>query len=410
MKKYFSLILLFLPLSLPAQITAPGNNAVRYTNYPSGGAEHPIFIYCGSSGSEPQLQAVSPGGTGPYDFAWTRWDEAANSFSISLGSDPGQMISSRTSLDEGGYRVRITDGGGYDVSLVAWIHIDMPVSEISLEQSICEQVTLRGRALPDEYYYEDLSTGDPVLLPNAVEFVYSSSPESLIGNPTFHTYNIADYGLKVLGTPPLEDVDYIYTVTDSFSCSSVSSFFYESIHVKADFELDPSGGEAPLEVFITDKSIRASDYTWRFGDNTLSNDINPVSHTYYKPGIYAMSLTIESDLGCVDSMIISDIVVDPSSINIPNVFTPDGDGINEYFVVESASLRYISVQVFSKSGLRVYSFTGEGDSLKDWQGWDGKIGASKASPGIYYYVIKARGWDDVIYDGKEYRGFFYLYR
>ena len=410
MKKYLSLILFFLPLAIVAQISAPGSNAMKLTDYPSGGENHPIFIYCASGIQTPELQAISPGGTGPFTFTWNKWDYAANTFSISLGSDPGVMSSSMTSLDEGGYSVRITDGGGYDTTLVAWIHIDSPVSEISLEQSICEQVTLRGKALRDDYYYEDISTGDPVLLPNNVEFIYESNPESLIGNPSFHTYNIADYGLKVIGSPPLEDVDYIFTVTDSFSCSSVSSFFYESIHVKADFEVDPSSGEAPLEVFISDKSIRASDYTWRFGDNSISNDINPVSHTFYKPGIYSISLTIESDLACIDSMKISDIVVEPSSINIPNVFTPDGDGNNEYFVVESASLRYISVQVFSKSGLRVYSFSGEGDSLKDWQGWDGKIGASRASPGIYYYIIKARGWDDVIYDSKEYKGFLYLYR
>jgi hypothetical protein len=106
------------------------------------------------------------------------------------------------------------------------------------------------------------------------------------------------------------------------------------------------------------------------------------------------------------------IAVDPSYLHIPNVFTPDGDGYNETFMVDSKSLRFISVEVFSQSGLKVYGFSGEGESLKNWTGWDGNINNSsrKATPGIYYYIIRALGWDDIKYDSKEYRGFVYLYR
>ena len=115
-------------------------------------------------------------------------------------------------------------------------------------------------------------------------------------------------------------------------------------------------------------------------------------------------------MGCIDSVRFDKILVEPSSLDIPNVFTPDGNGDNDYFFVESKSLRSLSVQVFSKSGKRVYLYNGEGDSLRDWQGWDGKIGSSYVSPGVYFYIIRARGWDDVFYDGEEYRGFVYLYR
>jgi hypothetical protein len=81
-------------------------------------------------------------------------------------------------------------------------------------------------------------------------------------------------------------------------------------------------------------------------------------------------------------------------------------------MVEAKSLRFISVEVFSQSGLKVYGFSGEGDRLKDWTGWDGKINNTSinASPGIYFYIIRALGWDNVRYDSKLYRGFLYLYR
>ena len=70
------------------------------------------------------------------------------------------------------------------------------------------------------------------------------------------------------------------------------------------------------------------------------------------------------------------------------------------------------MDIFSRSGVKVYSFYGEGPILKEWDGWDGSVGNSsaKASPGVYFYIIKALGWDDIEYDSKEYRGFVHLYR
>jgi len=217
-------------------------------------------------------------------------------------------------------------------------------------------------------------------------------------------------------TPPLEDVTYMLQVSDSFGCVSESSFYYESIHVKADFSVEPQKGEAPLEVTFIDKSIRGTYYKWEFGDgkDSISTLKDPGSHIYYRPNVngYSVKLIIESDLHCIDSMRIDNIVVEPSELDIPNVFTPNEDGMNDRFVLQKKSLRYLSVEIFSRSGMKVYSFSGQGEALRNWEGWDGTINNSSAlaSPGVYFYVIRALGWDDVDYDSKEQRGFVYLYR
>ncbi|MEZ5010723.1 MAG: gliding motility-associated C-terminal domain-containing protein [Bacteroidales bacterium] len=410
MRSLFLITVMMITVAVNAQITGPGSSAVRYTGYPSGPPQHPVFIFCGSGTSSGTLNAVSPGGTGPFTFDWTAWNNLDGDFTTPVKSDIDVYLSVADNLPEGGYRVRITDGGGYDNSLVAWVHIDNPHSFIALQQSLCNQVTLRSQAYADTFYYADAVTGVPLLLPNGVRFRYLSDPVSLIANPTLHSFVIDGFGYKVLNTPPLVDEWYRMEVTDSFGCVSETSFFYESIHVDAAFEVDPDQGEAPLEVFFTDKSVRALNYTWRFGDDTISNSPDPGSHIYYKPGEYSVILTIESDRGCIDSARYDKVVVDPSSLDIPNVFTPDGDRVNDFFVVESSSLRYLYVLVFSAAGKRVYFFEGKGEALRDWQGWDGKIGSGKASPGVYFYIIRAAGWDNVLYDGKEYRGFVYLYR
>jgi gliding motility-associated-like protein len=314
------------------------------------------------------------------------------------------MSSTITGLDEGGYRVVIS-GGGFSGSFDAWVYLDSPTAAASLMNATCDYVALRGEVAEDTYYYRDPSNGAAIQLPNGIRFMWSSDPASTLPYP--------DYDLSPQTfDPPLTDLTYMLTVTDSMGCSMVSSFFYESIHVKADFAVEPAAGEAPLEVSFTDKSVRASKYSWEFGNEETSDLADPGTRTYYYPGQYSVRLVVESDLHCIDSMRFNSINVEDSRLAVPNVFTPDGDGFNDMFVVEKRSLKYINVKIYSRSGLKVYSFDGEGDQLKEWEGWDGYVNNSsaKASPGVYYYVIRAEGWDDVIYDNREYRGFVYLYR
>jgi gliding motility-associated-like protein len=390
-----------------AQLSAPGMNAVRYTSYPSAPtANDPVFIYCNSSGTQKgTLQAVSPGGTGPFDFTWYKWSDATKSFSIYIRTDLSSATSTITSLDEGGYIVKISNSGGYTKNLVGWIFLDKPYALAELQNFTCDYVALKGKAAIDTFYYKDPLNGLPVKLRNAVSFLWSSSPPSTIPYPDLEIN-------PVTFTPPLVDVTYKLQVTDSFRCVSESSFPYKSIHVKADFSADPVKGEAPLQVKFTDKSVRGYYYKWEYGDDSVSTVKDTLSHIYYRPGEYSVMLTIESELHCIDSMRFDKVVVDPSNLNIPNVFTPNGDGINDYFVVEAKSLRTINVEIFSRSGIMVYSFYGEKEKVKEWKGWDGNVNNSsrEATPGIYFYIIRAKGWDDKVYDSSEYRGFMYLYR
>lgn len=402
-KLYITIVFLTCSLTAWSQITAPGASATRYTDYSSTGSNDPVFIFCSSDGhADATLRAVSPLDNGPYDFSWYAWDEAASDFSTSLGQETGVMSSQLEGLPEGGYRVEISNGVDPDTAFNAWVHIDSPVSVAALDDFKCNYVALSGHADIDTFLYSDINSGENIMLPNDYRFIWSSDPPSSIPYPEL------DINPQTFD-PPLDDVWYNLHVVDSFGCSADSSFFYESIHVEADFDADPVQGEAPLEVFISDKSTRASTYTWEFEDDTISSVAEPGSYIYYVPGSYKLRLFIESDMFCRDSTSVN-ITVEPSSLDIPNVFTPDGDGNNDYFYVDNKSLRSIYVQIFSKSGQRVYVFEGRGDALRDWQGWDGKIGSSKASPGIYFYIIRANGWDDVLYEGEEYRGFFYLYR
>jgi hypothetical protein len=215
---YFLIIALFFSVLLRAQLTAPGNSAVRYTAYPSApGAKDPVFIYCNTTGSQKgELTAASPGGTGPFDFSWYKWNDITKSFSEFIKTESGVLTSSLTGLSEGGYKVDIT--GGFTASLTGWISIDKPYSLAQLQNRTCDYVALKGQAAIDTFYYKDPANGKFVKLPNGVRFLWSSDPVSAIPFP--------DYELNPQTfDPPLVDVTYKIEVTDSFTCVSSSSFF-----------------------------------------------------------------------------------------------------------------------------------------------------------------------------------------
>ena len=165
---------------------------------------------------------------------------------------------------------------------------------------------------------------------------------------------------------------------------------------------------------LSNKSINAVEFEWIFEEEdstSISILEDPEPYTYYIPGDHYEVILVAKNEQCTDTFKYQYIVVEPSSLDIPNVFTPNEDGYNDRFMVAGKSLRSLYVQIFNRTGKKIYEFSSHGSDLKDWEGWDGKInGKADASPGVYYYIIHAVGWDDEVYKGELYRGVVYLYR
>jgi len=84
--------------------------------------------------------------------------------------------------------------------------------------------------------------------------------------------------------------------------------------------------------------------------------------------------------------------VDSSLLEIPNVFTPNGDGLNDFFQVKSLSLKSFSGQVFNRWGKLVYQWNDWKSEDAGWNGLNQGTGA-EVPAGTYYYIIEASGWD-----------------
>jgi len=94
-----------------------------------------------------------------------------------------------------------------------------------------------------------------------------------------------------------------------------------------------------------------------------------------------------------------------SYIKIPNVFTPNGDGSNDYFQVYAKSLKAFEGFIMNRWGKVLYQWD---DWTTENAGWDSKIGNDYASPGVYFYVIRYKGMYNE--DETEVKGAFQLIR
>ena len=86
---------------------------------------------------------------------------------------------------------------------------------------------------------------------------------------------------------------------------------------------------------------------------------------------------------------------------VPNVFTPNGDQVNDYFEVTTDGVTVYELTFFTRTGTRIYH------SRSPRIFWDGRSLEGKELPeGIYYYVIEEVGASEPF----EKAGFIHLFR
>jgi gliding motility-associated-like protein len=96
------------------------------------------------------------------------------------------------------------------------------------------------------------------------------------------------------------------------------------------------------------------------------------------------TLHVESNAGCAEST--SNVFVRVyKSLTTPNSFSPNGDGINDYWDIKNiSSYPKAEISVFARSGQKIYHSIGYGNA------WDGTYNGKKLPIGTYYYIIDLR--------------------
>lgn len=241
---------------------------------------------------------------------------------------------------------------------------------------------------------------------------YSWSGPFVTGSNTLATFQVSN------------PANYTLLVTNPQNgCRTTSITNVITGSLTAAFSADQTEGYAPLSVVFTNNSASSSGSNsitaaWSFGNGTITYSTNStgslipspiVSSTisplvvYSQPGTYKVTMFAKKGV-CLDTAYMTIKVEVPSFLEIPNVFTPNNDKVNDIFFLRANNLTDIQMTVFDRWGNVVYTVSSETGNVE----WDGKSNAGKdAAEGSYFYTLKAMGKDGTTYNKK---GTISLYR
>lgn len=189
-----------------------------------------------------------------------------------------------------------------------------------------------------------------------------------------------------LFVPTTTSGSFDFTVTMTDACGEAATGTGNvtiQTYDAASFSANPLEGQKPLTVNFTNTSIAgASSYDWNYGNGQTENTPTPTntSTIYTDAGEYVVTLTVTSPDGCVDSDSLIISVVEFPVVSAPNVFTPDGDGINEVFeFFDYQNIANFECQIMNRWGNVIVSFDDVADT------WDGTINGKDVEEGVYFY-------------------------
>ncbi len=153
----------------------------------------------------------------------------------------------------------------------------------------------------------------------------------------------------------------------------------------------------PNQIDLTNFSTGATSYIWGYSETPTTNTTTNAVHNYTAAGAYTVTLVALNSNGCFNSSSYSFYIADSSGITLPNIFTPNGDGINDIFKPIARGISSIKVNVYTRYGNFLYGW----DTINGF--WDGyTTSGTLCESGTYFYVIEATGFDGQTYKLKSY--------
>ena len=301
-------------------------------------------------GKDGSATVNATGGNPPYDY---RWNNAT----------PNQLTSTAVNLPAGQYKVTVNDSKGCVDT--AWTALAQPTrvpNPTPFPDTVCvgEQARLGADA------------------PAGLKIFWYKTQS---GTDAF-------YSGKSFLTPPLNGTTlYFIQAQDDKGCTSPKVMIPAHVgnNPVASFEVDKHRAELPGAIFqFKDKSFSQAgiySWAWEFGDGTISQYKNPV-HEYGEVGLYNIRLTVVDSVGCRDEIVKNAFIEVFMNVmmSTPNAFTPNGDGVNEYFQLEHYNIKSWTVTIYDRWGNQVY--TSNDLNFR----WDGSLQGQPAPEGVYVYV------------------------
>ncbi|HRH47106.1 MAG TPA: PKD domain-containing protein [Panacibacter sp.] len=214
---------------------------------------------------------------------------------------------------------------------------------------------------------------------------FGDNTSSTVQSPT-HTYNlIGTYTIKLVAV-------------DTSTCNKIDST-EQTITVSAKptslFTYGPQPAKENTATVFVNFSQGATLYKWVFGDGdslVTANRDTTVSHIYNATGIYNACLITYNNFGCTDTLCQPVQAIIIPLLDVPNAFTPNGDGVNDQVTVKGYGIQKMDWRIYNRWGTLIF----QTNNTK--QGWDGTYKGAIQPQEVYVYVL-----DVTFSDGKQFR-------
>ncbi|AGA78174.1 PKD domain-containing protein [Echinicola vietnamensis] len=286
------------------------------------------------------------GGTPPYAITWSN----------------GATTPELSGLTAGQYQVSVTDNAGCNVVKQMEVKRPAPIEVISTRNTT---VACEANQVTEEIALS-ISGGTP--------------PYSI----NWSGGEITNNGLNMTTT-----ASGLFTaeITDGSGCLVSESFSVENpptvvnAAVSSEAFATHNAHLAHFEVAFQNLSTGSiTHYFWDFGDGTTSTEEHP-RHTYKSAGTYQATLVVTDAFGCTSETVLRVEVTD-HAIMVPNVFSPNDDGLNDHFFPKFRLISTLEFWVFNKWGEVIYHT----EDLNA-AGWDGTVNGTPADAGNYVYKL-----------------------
>lgn len=181
--------------------------------------------------------------------------------------------------------------------------------------------------------------------------------------------------------PPSETATYYVVFKQDACISAIDSVNITISQVSTQITANTDDANIPFNLVASSQSVNALSCEW-FLNEELINYVDGQNYLIETEGEYVLKHVCVNSDGCTATDEISfNVSNDVFEIKIPNVFTPNDDGINDEFVIESKGVSTLSGNIFNRWGNLVFSWEGVNTF------WSGEENTSKAPDGVYFYVI-----------------------
>ncbi len=258
------------------------------------------------------------------------------------------------------YIVRGLAGLCYDTDTIRVSIKPLPVVDLGIDTFICFNET--------HTFYPTVTNAD----------VYNWQPallldDATIKNPTTLLNSAQTFTLTATNT--------------TTGCTNSDQVLVSIQKPTAQFTLDDSASASPpLIVTPTNTSFPLPLlYDWEMQDTitTYYTDAEP-THSFASVGVYKILLTVTDDRGCTDTISRFVSITREGKIFIPNVFTPNGNGLNDVFEISfiPGTILEMKGSIWNRWGEKIYAF---GSPSYIW--WNGQASGQDVSDGVYYYTL-----------------------